>query len=120
IKCRNLKAMDLNGKSDPYVKMVIFLRDSIILKEKSSVQKCTLNPEFNLSVRVCIGQEEIYGIRIHISMMDYNKILKNRIIGKVILGPTGSGILERKTFNTLLNSPKEPIVQWLKLKPNIT
>ncbi|KAF2360328.1 C2 domain, partial [Trinorchestia longiramus] len=50
IKCRNLKAKDINGKSDPYVKIWLYFGEKRIEKKRSEVQFCTLNPEFNFTV----------------------------------------------------------------------
>ncbi|KOB75189.1 putative synaptotagmin X, partial [Operophtera brumata] len=47
IKGRNLKAMDINGSSDPYVKICLICQGKRIKKKKTTVKKNTLSPVYN-------------------------------------------------------------------------
>ncbi|XP_009579160.1 PREDICTED: synaptotagmin-7, partial [Fulmarus glacialis] len=49
IKARNLKAMDIGGTSDPYVKVWLMYKDKRVEKKKTVVMKRCLNPVFNES-----------------------------------------------------------------------
>ncbi|KAI5733029.1 hypothetical protein M8J76_006806 [Diaphorina citri] len=47
IKGRNLKAMDITGASDPYVKVYLVCEGKRIRKKRTSVKKNSLNPFYN-------------------------------------------------------------------------
>uniref|UniRef100_A0A674P6F8 Synaptotagmin 6 n=1 Tax=Takifugu rubripes TaxID=31033 RepID=A0A674P6F8_TAKRU len=50
IKCRNLKAMDITGYSDPYVKVSLMCDGRRLKKKKTSIKKNTLNPSYNEAI----------------------------------------------------------------------
>ncbi len=73
IKAINLKAMDLNGKSDPYVKVTLISCGKRIKKKKTSVLKNTLHPIFNESMLFDIPQEQIEHVDMIVKVIDYDR-----------------------------------------------
>ena len=73
IKAINLKAMDLNGKSDPYVKVTLVSCGKRIKKKKTSVLKNTLHPIFNESMLFDIPQEQIEHVDMIVKVIDYDR-----------------------------------------------
>ncbi|MGH0150682.1 UNVERIFIED_CONTAM: hypothetical protein FKN15_017850 [Acipenser sinensis] len=83
IKARNLKAMDIGGTSDPYVKLWLMHKDKRVEKKKTVVMKCCLNPVFNESFPFEIPTERLRDTTIIITVMDKDRLSRNDVIGKV-------------------------------------
>jgi Ca2+-dependent lipid-binding protein len=111
IKARNLRAKDLNGLSDPYVKVWLIQNGRRIEKKKTSVRRKTLNPIFEetLAFRVTVGQ--VRATSLDVSVMDRDRISRNDVIGRIILG-SKSGQTEVRHWNEMLTKPKQPVTQW--------
>ncbi|KAF1476179.1 Synaptotagmin-7, partial [Pygoscelis antarcticus] len=88
IKARNLKAMDIGGTSDPYVKVWLMYKDKRVEKKKTVVMKRCLNPVFNESFAFDIPTERLRETTIVITVMDKDRLSRNDVIGKV--GPAAS------------------------------
>ncbi|XP_064369455.1 synaptotagmin-7 isoform X3 [Dromaius novaehollandiae] len=85
IKARNLKAMDIGGTSDPYVKVWLMYKDKRVEKKKTVVMKRCLNPVFNESFVFDIPTERLRETTIVITVMDKDRLSRNDVIGKVLL-----------------------------------
>uniref|UniRef100_A0A3P8VVN8 Synaptotagmin 3 n=1 Tax=Cynoglossus semilaevis TaxID=244447 RepID=A0A3P8VVN8_CYNSE len=72
IKATNLKAMDLTGFSDPYVKASLVCDGRRLKKRKTSIKKNTLNPTYNEALVFDIPNENIESVSIVIAVMDYD------------------------------------------------
>ncbi|KAG7238907.1 hypothetical protein INR49_030454, partial [Caranx melampygus] len=68
----NLKAMDLTGFSDPYVKASLICDGRRLKKRKTSIKKNTLNPTYNEALVFDIPNENIESVSIIIAVMDYD------------------------------------------------
>ncbi|KAF3846132.1 hypothetical protein F7725_003210 [Dissostichus mawsoni] len=67
IKATNLKAMDLTGFSDPYVKASLICDGRRLKKRKTSIKKNTLNPTYNEALVFDIPNENIESVSIIIA-----------------------------------------------------
>merc|ERR1712066_274718 len=83
IKASNLRAMDINGSSDPYTKIWLHYRGQRTEKKKTPVKKNTLNPEFNEQFEFYIPMEKLKDYTLEIIVMDKDRIGRNECIGKV-------------------------------------
>ncbi|XP_018620221.1 synaptotagmin-C isoform X2 [Scleropages formosus] len=72
IKATNLKAMDLTGFSDPYVKASLICEGRRLKKRKTSIKKNTLNPSYNEALVFDIPHENIDSVSLIIAVMDYD------------------------------------------------
>lgn len=118
LKARNLKAKDINGKSDPYVKVWLQFGDKRIEKRKTPIFKCTLNPVFNESFSFTVPWEKIRECSLDVMVMDFDNIGRNELIGRILLaGKNGSGASETKHWQDMITKPRQTIVQWHRLKP---
>ncbi|XP_041970164.1 synaptotagmin-7 isoform X6 [Aricia agestis] len=118
LKARNLKAKDINGKSDPYVKVWLQFGDKRIEKRKTAVFKCTLNPVFNDAFSFNVPWEKIRECSLDVQVMDFDNIGRNELIGRILLaGKNGSGASETKHWQDMITKPRQTIVQWHRLKP---
>ncbi|CAF0755028.1 unnamed protein product [Brachionus calyciflorus] len=117
VKAFNLKAMDINGKSDPYVKVVLLSKGKRIKKKKTSVMKNTLHPVYNESMLFDIPQDLVDQMDMLVQVIDYDRVGSNELIGCVGIGPTFNGI-GRDHWYRMLENPRKPITQTYFLRDN--
>ncbi|KAI1890697.1 hypothetical protein AGOR_G00156310 [Albula goreensis] len=111
IKCRNLKAMDITGYSDPYVKVSLICDGRRLKKKKTTIKKNTLNPTYNEAIIFDIPPENMDQVSLHISVMDYDLVGHNEVIGVNRVGSSAEG-LGRDHWNEMLAYPRKPIAHW--------
>ncbi|XP_045078963.1 synaptotagmin-6-like isoform X2 [Coregonus clupeaformis] len=114
IKCRNLKAMDITGYSDPYVKVSLDCDGRRLKKKKTTIKRNTLNPTYNEAIIFDIPPENMDQVSLHISVMDYDLVGHNEIIGVNRVGSHAEG-LGRDHWNEMLAYPRKPIAHWHSL-----
>ncbi|XP_028916741.1 synaptotagmin-7 isoform X6 [Ornithorhynchus anatinus] len=115
IKARNLKAMDIGGTSDPYVKVWLMYKDKRVEKKKTVTMKRNLNPIFNESFIFDIPTEKLRETTIIITVMDKDKLSRNDVIGKIYLS-WKSGPGEVKHWKDMIARPRQAVAQWHQLK----
>ncbi|KAK7149819.1 hypothetical protein R3I94_009209 [Phoxinus phoxinus] len=111
IKCRNLKAMDITGYSDPYVKVSLICDGRRLKKRKTTTKKNTLNPVYNEAIIFDIPPENVEQVSLSITVMDYDRVGHNEVIGVCRTGPDAEG-LGRDHWNEMLAYPRKPITHW--------
>ncbi|XP_035768955.1 synaptotagmin-C [Neolamprologus brichardi] len=114
IKATNLKAMDLTGFSDPYVKASLVCDGRRLKKRKTSIKKNTLNPTYNEALVFDIPNENIENVSIIIAVMDYDCIGHNEVIGMCRVGSEAEGP-GREHWAAMLANPRKPIEHWHQL-----
>ncbi|XP_061605409.1 synaptotagmin-C isoform X2 [Phyllopteryx taeniolatus] len=114
IKATNLKAMDLTGFSDPYVKASLICDGRRLKKRKTSIKKNTLNPTYNEALVFDIPNENIESVSIVIAVMDYDCIGHNEVIGMCRVGSDADGP-GRDHWTAMLANPRKPIEHWHQL-----
>ncbi|XP_038663710.1 synaptotagmin VIII [Scyliorhinus canicula] len=115
LEAKNLRIMDKDGLSDPYVKIRLMLNNKKLKKKKTTVKKNTLNPYFNESFNFDVTFEEIQKVQLVISVWDHDKMSKNDAIGKLFLGCKATGNHLRH-WSDMLANPRRPIAQWHTLQ----
>ncbi|XP_032367437.1 synaptotagmin VIII [Etheostoma spectabile] len=80
-QANNLKAMDLGGSSDPYVKVYIGPDKSKTFETK--VFKSTLNPAFNEQFTFQISKSSLLKSTVVMKVFDFNRFSKHEIIGEI-------------------------------------
>ncbi|XP_062861893.1 synaptotagmin-10 [Trichomycterus rosablanca] len=111
IKCRNLKAMDITGSSDPYVKVSLICDGRRLKKRKTTTKRNTLNPVYNEAIIFDIPPENVEQVSLSIMVMDYDRVGHNEVIGVCQTGPDAEG-LGRDHWNEMLAYPRKPITHW--------
>ena len=110
VQARNLKSKDINGLSDPYVKVWLMFGEKRVEKKKTPIYKCNLNPTFNQvrgnektifsqfdfpikckrkhfqTFEFDVPWEQIRDCSLDISVMDFDTIGRNELIGRLQLG----------------------------------
>lgn len=107
IRCAHLAAMDSNGYSDPFVKIILQPDMGKKSKYKTSVKKKTLNPEFNEEFSYEVSLDQLAKKTLEISVWDYDLGMSNDFIGGVELGINASGERLRHWFECLKNKGKK-------------
>ncbi|XP_047436999.1 synaptotagmin-7b isoform X3 [Mugil cephalus] len=115
IKARNLKAMDIGGTSDPYVKVWLMHKDKRVEKKKTVVMKRCLNPVFNESFPFDVPAHVLRETTIIITVMDKDRLSRNDVIGKIYLS-WKSGPAEVKHWKDMMGHPRTTVAQWHALK----
>ncbi|XP_031727188.1 synaptotagmin-7 isoform X6 [Anarrhichthys ocellatus] len=115
IKARNLKAMDIGGTSDPYVKVWLMHKDKRVEKKKTVTMKRCLNPIFNESFPFDVAAHVLRETTIIITVMDKDRLSRNDVIGKIYLS-WKSGPAEVKHWKDMLARPRTNVAQWHALK----
>ncbi|XP_026122673.1 synaptotagmin-7 isoform X1 [Carassius auratus] len=115
IKARNLKAMDIGGTSDPYVKVWLMNKDKRVEKKKTVVMKRCLNPVFNESFPFDVPTHVLRETTIIITVMDKDRLSRNDVIGKIYLS-WKSGPAEVKHWKDMMSHPRTAVAQWHALK----
>ncbi|XP_066500707.1 double C2-like domains, gamma [Hoplias malabaricus] len=101
IRCAHLAAMDSNGYSDPFVKIVLQPDMGKKSKYKTSVKKKTLNPEFNEEFIYEVPHDQLAKKTLEISVWDYDLGMSNDFIGGVELGINAKGERLKHWFECL-------------------
>ncbi|XP_026971298.1 synaptotagmin-9 isoform X2 [Sagmatias obliquidens] len=117
IKARNLKAMDITGASDPYVKVSLMSDGRRLKKRKTSTKRNTLNPVYNEAIVFDVPPENIDQIYLSIAVMDYDRVGHNEIIGVCQVGNEAER-LGRDHWSEMLSYPRKPIAHWHSLVEN--
>ncbi|KAL4622728.1 synaptotagmin-9-like isoform X1 [Arapaima gigas] len=114
IKARNLKAMDITGASDPYVKVSLICEGRRLKKRKTSTKRNTLNPVYNEAIVFDVPPENIDQISLLIAVMDYDRVGHNEVIGVCRVGSEADN-LGHHHWNEMLTYPRKPIAHWHQL-----
>ncbi|CAN0428224.1 unnamed protein product [Lampetra fluviatilis] len=111
IKARNLKAMDITGASDPYVKVSLMCSGRRLKKRKTSTKRNTLNPVYNEEIVFDIPPENMDQVNLIIAVVDYDRVGHNEVIGVCWVGGEAEG-MGRDHWNEMLAYPRKPIAHW--------
>ncbi|XP_025833213.1 synaptotagmin-10-like [Agrilus planipennis] len=114
IKGRNLKAMDITGKSDPYVKVYLICQGKRIKKKKTSVKKSTLNPVYNEALVFDVPSDNVEDVSLIVKVFDYDRIGSDDLMGCTAIGSSFIGV-GRDHWLEMLDNPRRPVAQWYTL-----
>ncbi|XP_012588977.1 PREDICTED: synaptotagmin-3 [Condylura cristata] len=115
IKASNLKAMDLTGFSDPYVKASLISEGRRLKKRKTSIKKNTLNPTYNEALVFDVAPESVENVGLSIAVVDYDCIGHNEVIGVCRVGPEAADPHGREHWAEMLANPRKPVEHWHQL-----
>lgn len=103
------------SNADPYVKIWLMRDGKKIEKRKTAIQEKCLNPVYNETFMFCIPYEYIRQTTLAVSVMDYDRMGRNELIGQITLG-SKSGPLETKHWNEMFQKSRQQVSQWHILK----
>jgi len=118
VKASSLKPMDITGKSDPYVKVILLINGKKVRKKKTSVISNTLNPIYNESLEFDLTDEELAKADFIFKVIDYDRVGSNDLIGCIGIGRHFDGI-HRDHWYQMLEYPRVPITQNYNLRETV-
>lgn len=118
VKASALKSMDITGKSDPYVKVILLIHGKKNRKKKTSVQPNTLNPSYNESLEFDLSMELLEDADLIFKVIDYDRVGANELIGCVGIGAHFEG-LNRDHWFQMLEHHRVPITHSYNLRETI-
>jgi Ca2+-dependent lipid-binding protein len=118
VKASSLKPMDITGKSDPYVKVILLIHGKKIRKKKTSVLPNTLNPTYNESLEFDVSIETLEDADLIFKVIDYDRVGSNELIGCVGIGAHLDGI-NRDHWYQMLEHPHVPITENYNLRETV-
>ncbi|XP_054262923.1 synaptotagmin-10-like isoform X2 [Macrosteles quadrilineatus] len=118
VKAQNLKAMDITGASDPYVKVYLVCNGKRIRKKRTSVKRSTLSPVYNEALTFDVPASNVDNVSLVIKVIDYDRIGSDELMGCVAIGSSFIGV-GRDHWLKMLESPRENVAQWYPLLESI-
>ncbi|UJR22751.1 hypothetical protein I4U23_025783 [Adineta vaga] len=118
VKATSLKPMDITGKSDPYVKVLLLINGKKVRKKKTSVLSNTLNPIYNESLEFDLRNEELQHANLVFKVIDYDRVGLNELIGCMGIGVNFDG-MNRNHWYQMLEYPRVQITQNYVLREKV-
>ncbi|CAF0908648.1 unnamed protein product [Adineta steineri] len=118
VKASSLKPMDITGKSDPYVKVILLIHGKKVRKKKTSVLSNTLNPIYNECLEFDVSIESLGDADLIFKVIDYDRVGSNELIGCVGIGVHFDGI-NRDHWYQMLEHQRVPITESYNLRETI-
>jgi hypothetical protein len=110
--------MDITGKSDPYVKVLLLTNGKRVRKKKTSVLSNTLNPIYNESLEFDLSNEELQQADLIFKVVDYDRVGLNELIGCMGIGIHFDG-MNRNHWYQMLEHPHVAITQNYNLRETV-
>uniref|UniRef100_H3B026 Synaptotagmin 4 n=1 Tax=Latimeria chalumnae TaxID=7897 RepID=H3B026_LATCH len=111
LKARHLPKSEVSGLSDPYVKVNLYHAKKRISKKKTHVKKCAPNPVFNELFVFDIPCEGLEDISVEFLVLDSDRMSKNEIIGRLVLGVSTEGTVGEH-WKEICEHPRRQIAKW--------
>lgn len=115
VKAAHLKAKDINGYSDPYVKIWLLQDGKRMEKKRTSIKEKTLNPIFNETLVFQVSLDRIRSTSLLVAVMDFDRCGRNEAIGQLLLG-SKSAPNEVKHWNEMFSKARQDVSQWHVLR----
>ncbi|XP_071942820.1 synaptotagmin-6-like isoform X2 [Antedon mediterranea] len=114
LKARNLRAMDITGASDPYVKVSLISQGKRLKKRKTTVKKNTLNPVYNEAMVFDVTPECMDEIILVVAVVDHDWVGHSELIGVCEVGANSPG-QGSEHWQEMLQAPRKQVAQWHQL-----
>ena len=118
VKASSLKPMDITGKSDPYVKVLLLVAGKKIRKKKTSVICNTLNPTYNESIEFDLSSDELGNADLVFKVIDYDRVGSNELIGCLGIGSHFESN-NRNHWHQMIEHPRVPITESYILRESV-
>lgn len=98
------------------MKIYLLYNQQRIAKKKTHVKKRTLSPVFNESFVFDVPYNEgLENLSLEFMLLDYERVTKNEVIGKLELGPSVAEGSAQKHWQDAAKCPRRQIAEWHKL-----
>uniref|UniRef100_A0A915DHC2 C2 domain-containing protein n=1 Tax=Ditylenchus dipsaci TaxID=166011 RepID=A0A915DHC2_9BILA len=98
-RCAELLGMDSTGFSDPYCKVSLTPLSSKAHRQKTSIKKRTLNPEFNTTLQFIVPFKDLPKKTLEISVYDHDVARSDDFIGGILLSTAAKDERGNSGFN---------------------
>lgn len=115
MKAANLKKMDIIGSCDPYVKIYSMHGGKRLDKKKTTIKRRNKDPVWNESFIFHVPVDKVRDMTIVFTVMDFDRVTQNEMIGQVILGYRTTGTSLRH-WTEMMGNPRKPVAQWHRLQ----
>lgn len=115
MKAMKLKKMDIIGSCDPYVKIYSIYGEKRLDKKKTTIKRRNKDPVWNESFFFHVPVDKVRDIRIVFTVMDFDRVTQNEMIGQVILGYRTTGTSLRH-WTEMMGNPRKAVAQWHRLQ----
>lgn len=119
LKAANLKAQDITGTADPYVKVHVIHKGKKVHSWRSSVRKNTLTPIFNEQFQFNLTNMELASIQLNFIVMDYDRFSRDDFMGVVKIGGVVSEETGRTHWEEMMSAPNLAISRWHPIAPTV-
>ena len=101
--------------SDPYVKIYSIYGEKRLDKKKTTIKRRNKDPVWNESFFFHVPVDKVRDIRIVFTVMDFDRVTQNEMIGQVILGYRTTGTSLRH-WTEMMGNPRKAVAQWHRLQ----
>lgn len=115
VKCRGLKALDVKGTSDPYVKVWLCKNGKEFKKEKTSIKKGRLSPIYNETLEFDLPNTDISISSLKVSVID-DDFGGNDLIGSILIGDESDEPSEAQHWKDTFEHVGASITSWHTLR----
>jgi len=113
-RCAELLGMDSTGFSDPYCKVSLTPLASKSHRQRTSIKKRTLNPEFNENLHFIVPFKDLPKKALEVGVYDHDVGKYDDYIGGIVLSCAAPG--ERgKQWQSTIENPGKTLENWHKL-----
>ena len=100
---------------DPYVKIYSMHGGKRLDKKKTTIKRRSKDPVWNESFIFYVPVDKLRDITFVFTVMDFDRITQNEMIGQIILGyrTTGSSL---RHWTEMMGNPRKPVAQWHRLQ----
>uniref|UniRef100_A0A0N4U206 C2 domain-containing protein n=1 Tax=Dracunculus medinensis TaxID=318479 RepID=A0A0N4U206_DRAME len=114
-RCTELVGMDPTGFSDPYVKLTLTPLTSKSHRQKTSIKKRTLNPEFNETLAFVVPFKDLPTKTLQVGVYDHDVGKSDDYIGGILLSASAKGDRQKQWIYCMQN-PGSPCEYWHELE----
>ncbi|MFH4980296.1 hypothetical protein AB6A40_007005 [Gnathostoma spinigerum] len=114
-RCAELIGLDATGFSDPYVKVTLTPLSSKSHRQKTSIKKRTLNPEFNETLTFVVPFKDLPMKTLQIGVYDHDVGKHDDYIGGILLSASAKGDRQKQWIYCMQN-PGSVCEYWHKLE----
>lgn len=115
VRAKHLKALDINGTSDPYVKVWLRHDNQRQHKQTTTTKYNCLDPVYNEVIHFDVPIEKIRHVSLEVSVMDYDRFGRDETIGRIVLG-SKTAPEQLKHWNDMFQHPRKTTAKWHVLR----
>ncbi|KJH49587.1 C2 domain protein [Dictyocaulus viviparus] len=114
-RCAELIGMDSTGFSDPYCKVSLTPLTSKAHRQRTSIKKRTLNPEFNETITFIVPFKDLPKKTLQIGVYDHDLGKHDDYIGGIVLSTSAKDERGKQWCNCIKN-PGQTFEMWHQLQ----